>query len=384
MNGTLRSLPVRLLRWSADTLRGWGWRQTALAALVAAATSIFGGVLVFEAPGLNRGLFVLHTWLCHLLQLGLPLVFTVGVADRAVDDGERPIVPYLAAAVVTVASSSFLLGPALIDGLLKPVLRPLLLAALSWQDESGLIDLFGFRIYLATTLTVPVALCTVLWAHARQGWRAERKLRQRELDHARTAQTLASVRLLALEARVEPQLLFDVLRRADALIDSSVADANALLMDLAGLLRVMLPSTDATASTLAREFALLQAYGRVSGLERLQPPWLMLQADPALGSAAFAPLVLVPLARQLAALGPPRAWQFRARRQHGTLCITVGATGARASDVATALATLDLAPLRERLLEVHGHAAVLRDPDATRGELVIELENPDDGPSPDR
>ena len=106
--------------------------------------------------------------------------------------------------------------------------------------------------------------------YAYMHWRREREARHRltvaEVDRARQAQLVQTSKLLALQARIEPQFLFDALGRVRDALDRSVDVAEQRLADLITLLRSLQPATDATASSLGREFALVHAFGRAADL----------------------------------------------------------------------------------------------------------------------
>jgi hypothetical protein len=73
-------------------------------------------------------------------------------------------------------------------------------------------------------------------------------------------QELASAQLLAIQARVDPQLLFDMLAAVKRFYEQDVARAEALLGDLTAFLRVALSQLRSAHSTLELEFGLVQSY----------------------------------------------------------------------------------------------------------------------------
>ena len=106
-------------------------------------------------------------------------------------------------------------------------------------------------------------------------------------------QQLQVQRLQTLQARVEPQLLFDTLRRVLDRVPVDAAAADALLADLIALLRAMLPSRSGGPSMGMsdgqREFALLRSWAIVSGGA---PPHLVMADDTA--RAPIAPMLVLP------------------------------------------------------------------------------------------
>lgn len=210
------------------------------------------------------------------------------------------------------------------------------------------------------------------------------RLQASERERAAAQQQLSVSRLLALQARVEPQLLFDTLARIDAALAEENDDGRAdrRLADLIGLLRAMQPSAHARASTLAREVALIEAYARVSAEVGLQPGWLSFDITPDAARAAFAPLVLLPLMRRLAAV-PTWRWHVAATRDAARLHIAVIAPGAGPASFAAAMQGIDLDELRQRLVAVHGPGATMQLDAHGEPRLALELDARDDA-HPDR
>ena len=93
---------------------------------------------------------------------------------------------------------------------------------------------------------------------------AEAKLQASEAERARSAQRVNESRLLALQSRVDPELLFDtlalVLQRHEADPDS----ADRLLDELISLLHLLLPAAGRASSTVERELELAASHARVT------------------------------------------------------------------------------------------------------------------------
>jgi hypothetical protein len=341
----------QLWRYATATLREWSWRHSGITLLVGTlALSNMGGFVEW-----NRDFPWLRSWIYNIFEFGFPYVFALRVADRAVADGAPRWASYGVATVGVLALGVWVIGP-----LLFPVL--------GGDPEWGLRQ----DVILFSSLLLPYSIASVAYAQ----WRSEQDTLQRvqaaELARATQGQLVQSSRLLALQARVEPQFLFDTLQRVRDGIEQSAAAAETRLGDLIALLRAMQPAAGATASTVAREFALVEAYGRASEAGALMPPRLALQADGDAAQASFAPLVLLPTLRRLAGDAPDARWQVNATRRHDRLRLVI--SPAAALDRARiALQTFDGAATRERLAAVHGPAAALAvDLNAATPSLVIE------------
>lgn len=227
---------TRLPAYMLETLREWGWRHFAWAMLVGSLAVFNMGNLVFLEPELS--LWVVWVW--NVFQFGLPYVFAVRVADRAVADGSSPAVAYTLVVALVAPLGVWVFGPMLI-----PVF--------GGNDAWTLRD----DVSVAATRVLTLSMCTLLYAQ----WRREHDMLARaqaaKIERAHQQQALYSARLMALQARVEPQFLFDTLRRVHNLIDQSTEAAERLLTDLISLLRAMQPQGGSTASTLAREVELV-------------------------------------------------------------------------------------------------------------------------------
>jgi hypothetical protein len=342
-------LPWSMLRAIAAACEQWRLRHTLLAMLTGTVTMIYMGIFISQIEGSKRYLFMLTMWLYHLSQFGFPLVFAVCVADSAVDEGRRRIPAYGLAILCAVTLGVWVIGP-LVSFLFRPVLLWTLsqnITTFSWNWVSD--------VHLASGVSFPMTLAVAAYSNWRQQQDSLAKLRADEVERVRQLQAMQVARLLALQARVEPELLFDTLQRVHRLIGSSVSAADTLLADLIEMLRAMLPMTDATASTVGHEFRLVQTYARVAGITALQPPQLLLNASPEAAAANFAPMVLLPTLRMLVAVAPIE-WHVNAERIADRVRLTVFAVRPDRA-TRTALQTLDQSAIRERLIVLHGEAA---------------------------
>jgi Histidine kinase len=282
-------------------------------------------------------------------------VFAVLWADRVTDRGVHPALAY-GAAVVGVA----IVGTWPIARLLWPMLgkEPY------WGIDNDM--------WLAGNAMLFHSLGVAAYAQWRGFQVAQAHLQQGERARVQQQRQLVTAQLLALQARVEPQLLFDSLRRVEQALATAPDEADQQLADLIELLRALQPAVHAKASTLARELAVVQAYARVSGQAGLAPPWLQIEAAGDARSVSFAPMVLLPLLRQLTAQ-PGWSWQVHAALLGQRLVLTVGAPLAGPASTRAALMALDMPTLAQRLQAVHGEGSFFRI-DADRSQLRIEVD----------
>jgi hypothetical protein len=260
-----------------------------------------------------------------------------------------------------------------------PLMFPLIGGDPNWDSRQDFM--------LFTSLLLPYSIATVAYANWRREQDTLQRVRSAEMGRARQEQLVQSARLLALQARVEPQFLFDALQRVRSLFEQSAAMAEQRLSDLIALLRAMQPAAGATASTLAREFALVEAYARASESPALCAPRLQLEAAGDAPRARLAPLVLLPALRRLVGDAPAAAWQVGALHVDGRLRLVIAPTEPDERAIA-ALASFDAAALRERLAAVHGPGArlavAMQPSPALHIDLPFQSDDTGHDQSPDR
>ena len=346
----------------AEVLRSWTWRHTAIG-LFNIALGPGGGLLLWPIPAASKQYG--SALLFNVLMLGLPFVLAMRLADRAVDRGARAGWAYGLAVVGVAVGGSWLGG---------------LLHLSVWDGKPSTQ---ARNTWVAVAIATLYALGAAAYVQGRRARQSLARLHGVEMERARQMQQLQVQRLQTLQARVEPQLRFDTLRRVLDRVPVDAAAADALLADLIALLWAMLPSrsggTSMAMSDVQREFALLRSWAIVSGGA---PPHLVMADDTA--RAPIAPMLVLPLLRLLqAALGPSQRCAVGAAIDADRLRLTFGADdGPRArvlplSDIdATALALL-----RERLASLYGeHASlqVMAAPNAALA-LVLDIHQPKHG-----
>jgi LytS/YehU family sensor histidine kinase len=167
-------------------------------------------------------------------------------------------------------------------------------------------------------------------------------------------------KLQALQARVEPQFLFNTLAQVKALYAREHALAERTLDDLVAFLRAAMPGMRDTASTLAREAELVRAYLGIVSLrvgERFRFT-IELPADAA--ERRFPPMLMLPLVDcalpEDTCTAFPDALAIEAAVRDDRVRLSIVATG---DGLAWNQDGADLAFIRERLAALHGDAASL-------------------------
>jgi len=341
---------LRIGAWFRGALRDMRWRDVGFAVAIGAFPLLFGpnggGLLTTFNDGVNPLLDPSKNFtkwfLDGIATIGLPLIFAVKVANRAIDDRVPRWLAYgVALLAVCFVRHLYFLTPL--------------------SDDRG-TSIFPAQIawtYMAILLQGGIGL--VIYARWRAAQESTRHVQANETQRARTAQRLQSARLLALQARVDPQLLFDSLGRIGVLQRRDPAAAETLLSDLIALLRAMLPGETALTSTVEREFAVIDSWLRVTGALSSVRADVVLHAAPEAAQCHLAPLLALPLLRAVLDTTGASAvpWRLDAIAAGGRLLVTLGAIPGAETRAADVLARADLTALRERLSSLHGDAAKL-------------------------
>jgi hypothetical protein len=164
----------------------------------------------------------------------------------------------------------------------------------------GLVSRAGVRVSGFWTNSVYFLLAVWYYESVDRATRSTAILRESELARRSAERWLLELRLGALQARLDPQVLFDTLDEAGRLYRSRPAAAEQLLDALIDYLRRALPQLRQAESTLQREVELALAYARV--LRTPEGAALELEAvvEPKAGDARFPPMVVQPLCDALA------------------------------------------------------------------------------------
>lgn len=323
-----------------QVLRGWGWPQTGWAVFVGAATLFANGMPL--ANGIDARAHVALAY--NVLQFGFPLVLLLGIAHRLVDEHRLPPgLVYPLVVLIEVTVGVWLIGPAL---------APWLGAESWWTAWNDLV--------LASTTLFWHGLGVAVVAQRRLSQRAEAARLDAELRHAERQRELAATQLLALQARVDPPLLFERLQCIAAELSTQPEQARRRLGALIDLLRALQPHAQARESRLGRELDALLAYARLSSQEAQGSERLLVHLPEPLLTLPMAPLVLLPLLRPLLA-EPGTVWQLSGEPALAgrPATLRVHALGPDAARTGAAAQRVELSTLRERLRAVLGAGAQL-------------------------
>jgi Histidine kinase len=289
------------------------------------------------------------TGLYDALLVALLLLLGIAIAD-ACAPGAWPWLPYAIVAVVADVLGSILIVKT----------EPWVGIQCCW-DGARPSDWIFIAAGLGTNFVV-CALTAFSYYHRRRTLQRVSALQHAQLRRAELARRTFETRLQAMQARVEPQLLFNTLSHVERLYQVDTTMADRMLDDLIVYLRAALPHLRETTSTVAREIDLVRAYFNIARAQ-LADRLTLHAADSHGGSdARFPPMILLPLIEQaiLARLESPLTagsigidWRVTGDK----LRLTVTDEGGSA--VETPAGAIPIASIRERLTALYGAAASL-------------------------
>jgi hypothetical protein len=273
---------------------------------------------------------------------GISIVFCVLVADEAFDDGVPPLRAY---GLAVIAMSAFV-----------PVAEWFLAGLMGWQRFEAL----GMA-WWAQAMLFQGSLGMSIYAYWRVTQRTMHRAQAVETERVRNEQRVQTAKLLALQSRVEPQMLFDSLGRIGALHILEPEAADALLADLIALLRAMLPGAKVDNSTVEREFALVEAWLRVTRNAAHGADRVHLRMTPDAGPISIAPMLVLPLLRAVLALPCPTQpeWVLSAKTASDRLVVTLQSDVGAGAEADGLLERADLSSLDDRLAQLFGRSAQL-------------------------
>jgi Histidine kinase len=282
-----------------------------------------------------------QTW--EMLLVGYALVFAIALADQLAT--RHLWLPYVAATLLAAT-----LGVAIacftwpVSQALGRPLRPFWIdLAYEWPQMLLLAGYFTFG-----------------HAFQRRSRQRTEMLGAAQLEQARLSRQTLESRLQAMQARVEPQFLFDTLADVERRYETDPALAARTLDDLIVYLRTALPRLDETTSTLEREIGLARAYLDIVKLRRREPLKVTIAVADEARDASMPPMVLIPLIDHVIAhglLSGDASLRIEASVTEGKLRLTVVESGEGFVDVGPGEAGIEA--IRRRLAALYGAEASL-------------------------
>ncbi|MES2260096.1 MAG: histidine kinase [Pseudomonadota bacterium] len=212
--------------------------------------------------------------------------------------------------------------------------------------------------------------------------RAEAELAQQRARTETVARQALQAQLQSLQAQIEPHMLFNTLANLQGLIAIDPPRAQQMLDQLIQYLRATLTSSRAERTTLAQEFALMEAYLGLMQIRMGQRLAFTLDLPDALRELAMPPMLLQPLVENAIAHGlEPKIegghLRVGAQVHDGVLTLTVQDDG-RGLDAGPGKkgTNVGLSNTRERLRALYGERAALTLEPATPAGAIARLTFP--------
>jgi len=356
------------------------WRVVATTAAIAAALELYvifeftvDGTNPGDAPSVPAAQVYLSGAVINFV-MAFTLMLATFMADELVARGAKRRLAYPLAVVVGSA------GGALLQRALH-----LWLHLGSRYDGAGIppditimepaVVFFEYLIWSSIIVFIYVNRTTALRAAAR--------MNAAQVEQSRARRRTLEARLQALQARVEPQFLFNTLAKVRALYDDDRDKGSRLLEDLIVYLRAALPQLRDSTSTLERELELVTAYLAIMRVHMAGDLVIVIEGPPpaAARAAAFPPMILLPLVASvlapggLAATFDHDAVRLVARIDSGRLRVEVTASGGR---YAAKSQSGVLSDIRERINALYGELGTLSVESSGTLTTGVVMEIPDE------
>lgn len=239
---------------------------------------------------------------------------------------------------------------------------------------------------VAFTLSMMLLAAWLFWNWVKMAeWKAQ--VAQQQAQAAIIQKQAMQAQLQLLQTQIEPHMLFNTLANLQGLITVDPPRAQAMLDQLIQYLRATLASSRAQATTLAQEFALMDAYLGLMSVRMGERLGYALKLPADLRTLPMPPMLLQPLIENAIRHGlEPKIGGGRidvaAERRDGALVVTVTDTGLGIDADGMALNStagtgIGLANIRDRLQALYGDAArlslVRNQPSGVIAQLTLPL-----------
>lgn len=202
-----------------------------------------------------------------------------------------------------------------------------------WKWLHGTPALFYWPLFNLTNWLPAAGAVVFLYADRRAARKTARLLNDAELDRIRRSRLAFESRLQAMQARAEPQFLFNTLAQVERLYALAPRLAARMLDDLIAYLRAAMPRMRDTSSTVEQELELARAYLDIVRLRLGERLSVQTETPPEAVRIRMPPMMLLPLIDHVIVrnLEPSRAqgtFSIGARVFEGRLLVTIADGGA--------------------------------------------------------
>jgi sensor histidine kinase YesM len=248
---------------------------------------------------------------------------------------------------------------------------------------TSITDIFSAHASAILMFTLlATVLATILFTSRERLMRSEAIAARESARAEAIARQALQAQLKLLQAQLEPHMLFNTLANLQGLIALDPARAQQMLDQLIVYLRATLSSSRSDVTTLAQEFALMDAYLSLMSVRMGARLTFDLELPPALRDARIPPMLLQPLVENAIGHGlEPKIEGGRvvvsATSRDGILLVSVSDDGLGLDAPSARSGThLGLATTRSRLYAIHGDQASLTLAKATAGGALAQITLP--------
>jgi hypothetical protein len=347
---------------SREWFAGFGKRHLCIVLSFCAVVPVTGALFKLAVdPASHHGAVVGDVIACFVI--GLAAMLSVIATENRLA-GVLGAAPRIAIAVLAAAIAGTVLMEAVTQLLIRPLGLPIEEAEMG--TYAGELHRIAYRFSGAATWSL---MLIALYAMFEARRRAAGELHGVRVAALAAERALLEGDLRAMQARVDPDLLFDSLLAVDRAYATSTRSGEDALDALIGFLRAALPADAASTSTVARELEHVRAYLAVRALLSASSPEVEMGAEPAAREAPMPAMLMLPLVRW-ALDGRPVRLQLKVRRSGGVLGISLESDLAEAPPSSEG----DLAGVRKRLMHLYRERGRLDvSIDAGKRRTVMEI-----------
>jgi len=349
--------------------RGIAQRQLWITLLLGCA--LFNYYSLVMDPPINAADWILR--FAFVMASAFAMLLAVVVADRATDMDPDRWGAYALAVVTGAAAGGALGGPALtwVEILFLP--------------PATVVPSVGSAFYLGLELVMLGGGIVWIRNDRRRAQRARARTHAAELERIAAQKRSIESDLQAMQARVEPQFLFNTMAQVRDLYREDLVRGERMLDELIAYLRAAMPLMRDTASTLGQEIDLVRAYLGIVRLRLGERLAFEIESPTQIASARMPPMMLLPLVDHAIVHGiavPRIGGDLRIRTAvvGGTVRLEVVDSGAGLLPGAEGEG---IAGIRERLAALYGSSAslTLRQREDQASEAVLQFPLEDAEPS---
>ena len=286
----------RFAALALPALRGIGWPQVRAALLLGFAITAWNATVWLQpimeiSQTMPFGRQLLGSLIAYQIR-ALCLVVAIVIADRAVDEGAPRRGAYLLAAVLGCLTGFLLAEP--LEWAWRTYILPDRWPA-DWPWLHGTPALFHWPLFHLTQWLPAAGAVVFLYADRRAARKTTQMLHAAELDRIRRSKMAFESRLSAMQARVEPQFLFNTLLQVERLYELDARLAAQMMDELIAYLRAAMPRMRDTSSTVAQEIELVRAYLAIVRLRLGEQLEVRIDVPPEAAPIRMPPMMMLPL-----------------------------------------------------------------------------------------